>query len=114
MDQEDASRNDACDFSAKDFVHSGGRLFRRHQGRRTITVAYRTDGDTISYGATIHSKDKPSDVWVRRAHNAWAIERLENAPVVIPNIDFDKAYEREDYIRAAMIKNGCDSNRSRN
>lgn len=98
-----------------EFVRNGGRIFRRVEDapglpdveRRTITIAYRRVNGTIEYGASIHKKEAPDQLFVRKPHNQTAVRRLSLAPVVIPDLDFDHPNERESYIRECLRTHGC-------
>lgn len=92
------------------FVRSGGKIFHRREGNRIVTVAYVNDGEVIRYGATVHRRAYPSDVWVRKMHNQTALKRLKTAPVSIQNQEFDHVSNREQYIREAMFTSGCGGN----
>jgi hypothetical protein len=98
-----------------EFVRNGGRIFRRREEApglpevemRTITVAYRRVNGNIEYGASIHRKEGPSQLFARKPHNTTAVHRLTHNPVVIPDQDFGHPNERESYIRECLRTHGC-------
>jgi hypothetical protein len=100
-----------------EFLASGGRIFRKRQGRRTITVAYKRsveENDTVIYGATIHKQDSPSDTFRRKPHNSTAVSRCETNPVTVSNAIFSPDSEAsqadvEKFIRNCLVSQGCRS-----
>lgn len=93
----------------QEFLNLGGRIFRRRQGRRTITVAYsRSEDGFIHYGATIHQQNSPREQFNRKAHNQTAVDRFEHAAVSVPDIpDVERVEQRDDYVRQQLLTHGC-------
>ena len=98
--------------TAASFLKSGGRIIRRRQGRRTITIAYSRENGKIRYGATIHNRRSSGDQFNRKEHNDTAIARYMNAPVIFDDITAERVEERDDYVRSLLLTHGCFSNES--
>ena len=94
-------------FNAQNFVESGGSIFHRKEGKCTVTVAYREDGNTTLYGATIHRRSCPQDSWKRKDHNQRAVERCLNAPLsmVVPEVEHVSV--KEHMLRRQLGVSGC-------
>lgn len=96
--------------AVEDFVQDQGRIFHRREGCRTVTIAYRMNGNTLEYGATIHRRDSNSDNWNRRLHNQTAVMRCLNNPIRIERFgehEYEHVSHKEDAVREAMFENGC-------
>jgi hypothetical protein len=108
-------RKNVVDPAAKEVVQNhiqnGGRIFRRRQGRRIITVAWRRDGEKIRYGAVIYRQDPDApNTYNRVGHNLTAINRLNEHCVSIPAPEsVSHISQIDDYIRKAMLTLGCRS-----
>lgn len=91
------------------FLMNGGKIFRRREGRRTITVAYKNSDGRLSYGATIHRQESPSDTFRRRPHNFTAVSRCIDNPVELAAVEVETQTELEKLLRDSLCENGCRS-----
>ena len=95
--------------SPEEFINNGGRIFHRHEGKRTVSVAYKfneEDKTSVTYGATIHRSESSSDQWERDKHAKMAVFRCNTCGVTLEN-ETDNAHALRNFIRKTMFEKGC-------
>ncbi len=83
---------------------------RRHKTPRSrcVVAVWDKEGGTVTYGATIHTRDRPNDIlsrYQKPAHLVRAAERLRDAPNTFA---IDHAPRKAD-IHRALTQYGCQS-----
>lgn len=107
---EDEKEQEANDKDVKPEIPSEGVFHvKRKNGRKIITVAYSMIDEYVRYGATVFSRDSPSDAWNRKAHVRTALARLKNCSVelFIPPDTMMTREEFEQWLYESTIADGC-------